>query len=477
MKLLFIYLAVVLAIAFYVWVNIFKEGIIGTKEDSMTIKEVEMNAIRELINGKNKNGTLNGQSTDKDTKQLLSNKVTPGITTIDRYEDNACRVDEYIYCVDGKIECQDIFGSVVSDPNSLQTIDSSYKTGNTFKNTCGSYINKTNLSDYTTELRQKFSNTKGVYFDPSGHYFDLSRNKIPSECTTEKPWRVGGNNGVPMQGCYPSESEADTAWFSYLNTFFNENAIYSKNDNIYVLSSFLNSPEFLNNNPGTLSLLQLIDKSTNASSKSYTTINGQKYYYGTINEVTGDTYSVSLTNAPKPMNDDSTIIKNVPKTALLKDSLYNPKTNDYYSNLKSGIQTGRPICKSGTFTSCLSSAPFSIKNGEYVPEKDPLVLDASYNKYRKQSQIDLLTNTPFSSPGVNPSGIIDNSNLLEYNYFTSKDKEAPFIKCIANFGSKVGDPLCCNQIGTLKDTKRICPEEVPTCNGYSVSDNVYGYCS
>ena len=56
MKLLFIYLAVVLAIAFYVWVNIFKEGVIGKKEDSMTTKEVEMNAIQEFINGKNKDG-------------------------------------------------------------------------------------------------------------------------------------------------------------------------------------------------------------------------------------------------------------------------------------------------------------------------------------------------------------------------------------------------------------------------------------
>ena len=160
MKLLFIYLAVFLSIAFYVCVNIFKEGVVGKKDDSMTTKEAEMNAIQEFINGKNKNGTLNEQSTDKDTKQLLSNKVTPGITTIDRYQDNACRVDNYIYCIDGQIECQDIFGSVISDPNSLQTINSSYKGGNTFKDTCGSYINKTNLSDYTTEVKQKFSNTK-----------------------------------------------------------------------------------------------------------------------------------------------------------------------------------------------------------------------------------------------------------------------------------------------------------------------------
>jgi len=476
MKLLFIYLAVILAISFYLWNNVFKEGILGTKEDStMTTKEVEMNFIQRLINGMNSDGTSNDKSTDKDTKQLISKKVTPGITTIDRYQDDSCSVDEYIYCVDGQIECQDIFGSAVS--NNLQAdVNSSYTLGATFKNTCGSYINKANLTDYTKEIKHLFSNTKGVYFDPSGVYFDLSRNKILSECTIEKPWRVGGNNGVPKQGCFSSESEADAVWFSYLNTFFNKNASYSKNDHVLVLASFLNSPDFLNKNPGTLSILNILDKATDASTKSYTTINGQKYYYGIINEVNNDTYNVSLTNTPKPSINpgDSTVIKNIPKTALLKDSLYNPKTNDYYSNLGTGSKK-RPVCKSGSFTTCLSSAPFSIKNGEYVPEKDPLVLDASYNKYRKQSRIDL--NSPFTSPGVNPSGIIDESNLLQYNYFTSKDNESPFIKCVANYGSKIGDPLCCNQPGTLKDTKRICPEEIPTCMGYSASDNMYGYCN
>jgi hypothetical protein len=302
-------------------------------------------------------------------------------------------------------------------------------------------------------------------------YFDLS------QCSADKPWRVSGNNGTPKQGCFVSEADADHSWNTYVVSYLNENAIYSKNDHVLILAAFLNSPDFLNKNPGTLSILKIIDKVTDASSKSYTTINGQKYYYGTINEITGDTYRISLTNAPKPdMNPgNSTIIQNVPKIALLKDSLYNSKTNDYYSNLGSGSKK-RPICKSGTFTSCLSSAPFSIKNGEYVSENDPLVLDGSYNKHKEQSQINL-SETPFSSAGVNPSGIVDDSNLLQYNYFTSKDKESPFIKCIANYGSKIGDPLCCNQPGSLKDTKRICPEEVPNCIGYSASDNIFGYCS
>jgi hypothetical protein len=116
-----------------------------------------------------------------------------------------------------------------------------------------------------------------------------------------------------------------------------------------------------------------------------------------------------------------------------------------------------------------------MKNGKYVPTSDPLTLDASYN--RSQSQTDLFAKTPFSEPPVNPSGIIDRDSLLEYNHFTPRPTETPFIKCIANNGSNIGDPLCCNQPGTLKDTKYICPQEVPTCMGYSATDNVYGYCN
>ena len=29
----------------------------------------------------------------------------------------------------------------------------------------------------------------------------------------------------------------------------------------------------------------------------------------------------------------------------------------------------------------------------------------------------------------------------------------------------------------IPDTKNICPQEVPTCVGYSLSDRTYGYCS
>jgi len=203
----------------------------------------------------------------------------------------------------------------------------------------------------------------------------------------------------------------------------------------------------------------------------------QKYYYGIITQVTGLTYTVSIAtmhaDPAEPIKKIS--LTSVPKKALLKNSLYNPKTNDYYSNLTTKSHP-RPVCKSGAFTSCLSSPPFIIENGTYVSMNDnDLSLDASYNQYRTQAQNDLNALTPFSSAPVNPSGIM-NSELLEYNYFTTQNKESPFIKCIADYGSNIGDPLCCNQEGIINDTIYICPQEVPTCMGYSASDNAYGYC-
>ena len=130
MKLLFIYLAVVLAVVFYAWVNIIKEGNQNT----------DMTALNQLLS----TYTDGTQATNPD---MLTSKVTPGITTIDRYADPMCTTNEYIYCVDGQIECQDIFGDVIH--SNIQRINTEYTSGNTFKNTCDSYIDKINLSDYS----------------------------------------------------------------------------------------------------------------------------------------------------------------------------------------------------------------------------------------------------------------------------------------------------------------------------------------
>ena len=394
---------------------------------------------------------LRGIATDTDSKLLKSNKVSPGITSIDRYLDPTCKPNEYIYCLDGQIQCNDILGGNL---NKLQTM-TSYASGNTLAG-CDSHINKVNITDYSVQADLNIG---------TGVYFDLSNCR-----DVNKPWYVG-NKFVPSLGCFSSQSEADNKWNEYIDLSLNSKATYLLNDQVYILASFLKTQTAA----GLPQILAVLDSNKQINTP-YTTLNGQKYYYGKISAITRDTYTVLISTSKLPKVPLSSVeIKNVEKKYLLKNSLYNPKTNDYYSNLNAGSYP-RPICKSGAFTSCLSSPPFTMKNGEYVSTYDPtLSIDASYNQTRKQAQIDF--NTPFSKAPVNPSGILDNSDLLEYNYFTTKNNETPFIKCVANHGSNVGDPLCCDQNGVINDTKFICPQEVPTCIGYSKDENIYGYCS
>ena len=55
MKLLFIYLAIILAIAFYMWINVLKEGVIGREQPDVNLSAManEQAAIQYLINKKN----------------------------------------------------------------------------------------------------------------------------------------------------------------------------------------------------------------------------------------------------------------------------------------------------------------------------------------------------------------------------------------------------------------------------------------
>ena len=110
------------------------------------------------------------KNSNVDTNTLKTDQVSAGITKIDRYADPMCKPNEYIYCLDGQIECNDILGGKM---NLLQGMDP-YVSGNTLAR-CGSYINKTNISDYTKDI--DFNKGTGVYFDISN-------------CSKDKPWKV-----------------------------------------------------------------------------------------------------------------------------------------------------------------------------------------------------------------------------------------------------------------------------------------------
>ena len=50
------------------------------------------------------------------------------------------------------------------------------------------------------------------------------------------------------------------------------------------------------------------------------------------------------------------------------------------------------------------------------------------------------------------------------------------ITCNANYGQKVGDPLCCGQTGVVQNDSRVCPYDLPTCSGYKCGET-WGTCS
>jgi hypothetical protein len=52
------------------------------------------------------------------------------------------------------------------------------------------------------------------------------------------------------------------------------------------------------------------------------------------------------------------------------------------------------------------------------------------------------------------------------------------LKCVADFGTKIGDDLCCGQSGILSNTKYVCPSEYPKCNNMKCGKGgSYGSCS
>jgi hypothetical protein len=111
-----------------------------------------------------------------------------------------------------------------------------------------------------------------------------------------------------------------------------------------------------------------------------------------------------------------------------------------------------------------------MKDGKYESTSDALIQVYPDNPLQDAAD----TGSYFKSPLLGPS-VDEPSSLLEYNYFKTSNKESPFIQCIADYGTKIGDDLCCGQKGKLEDTKHVCPEETPICQGYS--DDNYGYCA
>ena len=75
----------------------------------------------------------------------------------------------------------------------------------------------------------------------------------------------------------------------------------------------------------------------------------------------------------------------------------------------------------------------------------------------------------------NSSGNMISQILTKLNDLTLKIDTTANLKCVANFGTKIGEKLSGGK-GVLTDTKYICPEEMPNCAGM-LCDEKYGVCT
>ena len=51
----------------------------------------------------------------------------------------------------------------------------------------------------------------------------------------------------------------------------------------------------------------------------------------------------------------------------------------------------------------------------------------------------------------------------------------PSLKCIADFGTNIGENLCCGQTGVLQNTEYVCPSVKPTCQNFKCGSK-FGTC-
>jgi hypothetical protein len=82
-----------------------------------------------------------------------------------------------------------------------------------------------------------------------------------------------------------------------------------------------------------------------------------------------------------------------------------------------------------------------------------------------------------------PCFLYEDSATCISNYYDSSSNESSGnscdsdqpIKCVADNGANVGDPLCCGQTGVVQDTKYNCPSNYPYCVGYKCGES-WGKC-
>lgn len=110
----------------------------------------------------------------------------------------------------------------------------------------------------------------------------------------------------------------------------------------------------------------------------------------------------------------------------------------------------------------------------YLNSTNEVDIDLSKNVYRKSDSIKDI----YDTSGNNLlNTILSKISVLSTKIDDMKKIDVPIenIKCIADFGTNIGDPLCCGQSGILTDTKYVCPANYSKCESMKCGSK-YGTC-
>lgn len=103
-------------------------------------------------------------------------------------------------------------------------------------------------------------------------------------------------------------------------------------------------------------------------------------------------------------------------------------------------------------------------------------LDLSNNVYRKNdAKTDISHNFYDTSGNSLLNNILSQLKGLTTKLDTCNIDKTEQIKCIADFGTNIGDKLCCGQSGILTDTKYVCPSNYSKCKNMKCGSK-YGVC-
>jgi hypothetical protein len=103
--------------------------------------------------------------------------------------------------------------------------------------------------------------------------------------------------------------------------------------------------------------------------------------------------------------------------------------------------------------------------------------DISFSSYQSILKNDALL---ISSINAEKERMTKNMDMSA-NYIIQTQKNevenstCPSLKCIADFGTNIGENLCCGQTGVLQNTEYVCPSAKPTCQNFKCGSK-FGTC-